>query len=183
MSKSQTVYIGIDPGLSGAIAVITPEAYSVHDMPTLWVVAGRKRNTKTGKMVDKGHNEYNIAEIKRLLVQVRDTAHSKGYPVQLWLEKVHAMPGQGVTSMFSMGVGLGIIQTIPICLDLQLNFIAPQTWKKAVMAGQGKEKAASVYRAQQLYPNAVLTGPMGGLLDGRAEALLIAHYGKTLNHI
>lgn len=176
MSK---VIIGIDPGLSGAIAVITPMAYSVHDMPTLEIIAGRKRSATTGKMVDKVRNKYNIAEIKKMLTQVRDIAHSSGFPVEVWLEDVHAMPGQGVTSMFSMGVGLGILQTIPICLEMQLNFVSPVTWKKKVMNGQGKEKDAAVYRAQQLYPNAQLVTARGRLLDGRAEALLIAHYGKT----
>lgn len=181
MSYSKTVYIGIDPGLSGAIAVITPEAYTVHDMPTLEVVAGRQRSKSTGKMTDKIRNKYHVAEIKRILLQVRDEAHAKNYPVQVWLEDVHAMPGQGVTSMFNMGVGFGVLQTVPQCLEMPLHFVSPVTWKKVVMAGQGKEKDAAVYKAQMLYPNAVLTTPRGRLLDGRAEALLIAHYGKSLN--
>ena len=46
------------------------------------------------------------------------------------------------------------------------------------MNGQGKEKDASVYRAQQLFPLAQLVGPRGGKYDGRAEALLIAEYGR-----
>ncbi len=62
-------------------------------------------------------------------------------------------------------------------LQMPLNYISPITWKKIVMAGQGKEKDAAVYKAQQLFPDAVLVTPRGRLLDGRAEALLIAWYG------
>lgn len=173
-----SVFIGIDPGLSGGIAVITPQAYTVHDMPTMQIGNGRKRNATTGKMVDKVKNKYHITEIIRILTQVRDYAHEKGWPVEVWLENVHAMPGQGVTSMFSMGEGLGILQTIPICLQMPLNFISPVTWKRKIMAGQGKEKDAAVFKAQQIFPMAVLKTRRGRLLDGRAEALLIAHFGK-----
>jgi crossover junction endodeoxyribonuclease RuvC len=164
------VIIGIDPGLSGAIGVITPLAYAVHDVPTLEVRAGKKKR-----------NRYNLAEMVRLLKQIRDEAHLNNYPVELWLEDVHAMPGQGVTSMFSMGRGLGNWEMASIALEIPLNYISPITWKKAIMAGQGKEKDAAVYRAQQLFPSAVLTGPKGGLLDGRAEALLIAEYGRRFS--
>jgi len=162
------VFIGIDPGLSGGIAVITPEAYTTFDVPVLVVVKGKTKK-----------NRYNSVEISRIFRSVMQGAAAKEYTVQVWLEDVHAMPGQGVTSMFSMGRGLGIYEGIISALGLPLNYISPITWKKKVMCGQGKEKDAAVYKAQQLFPNAVLTTPRGRLLDGRAEALLIAFYGKN----
>jgi crossover junction endodeoxyribonuclease RuvC len=160
------VIIGIDPGLNGAIAVITPEAYAVHDIPVLEV--------KKGKSVKR---RYNAVEIARIIKTVLTNAAVKNQNVEVWLEDVHAMPGQGVTSMFSMGRGLGIYEGIVSAIGLPLQYISPITWKKKVMNGQGKEKDAAVYKAQQLFPNAVLTTPRGRLLDGRAEALLIAYYG------
>lgn len=174
------VIIGIDPGLNGGIGVITPLAYTVHDMPVLTVIAGRKRNKK-GIMVDVKREKYNIAEVKRMLMQIRDEAHLNNYPVEAWLEKSQAMPDQGSVSNFNYGVGFGILQAVVTCLDIPLNLIAPVTWKQKIMAGQGKKKDAAVYRAQQLFPSAVLKGPKGGLLDGRAEALLIAQYGKMFS--
>ena len=166
MEVSKTI-IGIDPGLSGAIAVITPIAYTVHDIPILEI--------KNGKKVKK---RYNVAEVKRIIQQVRDESHLNMLPVEVWLEDVHAMPGQGVTSMFSMGRGLGMYEGVITTLDIPLNYVSPVTWKKKIMAGQGKEKGAAVYKAQQLFPIAQLVTPRGRLLDGRAEALLIAEYGK-----
>lgn len=170
------VFIGIDPGLSGAIAVITPEAYTTHDIPVLIIQKGKTEKRR-----------YNNAEISRIIFSVMKSALEKKLSVEVWLEDVHAMPGQGVTSMFSMGRGMGTYEGIIAGLnvasgiELPLHHISPITWKKKVMAGQGKEKDAAVYKAQQLFPNAVLTTPRGRLLDGRAEALLIAYYGKTFN--
>ena len=159
--------IGIDPGLSGGIAVLTPIAYTVHDIPTIQVVKGKKKK-----------NRYNVAEIVRMMKQVRDEAHLALTSVEVWLELVHAMPGQGVTSMFSMGQGLGMYEGVITSLEIPLNYISPVTWKKKIMEGQGKEKGAAVYKAQQLFPMAQLVTPRGRLIDGRAEALLIAEYGK-----
>ena len=164
-------FIGIDPGLSGAIAVITDYAQAIHDAPTLEIKSGKKIR-----------HRYNVAEIVRILKQVRDESHLKLIPVEVWLEDVHAMPGQGVTSMFSMGRGLGMYEGIVQALEMPLNFISPITWKKKMMDGQGKEKSAAVYRAQQLFPNAQLTTARGRLLDGRAESLLIAEYGRRLSN-
>lgn len=155
--------IGIDPGLSGAIAVITPTFYAVHDIPTLEVKSGKKCR-----------HRYNVSEIVKMLTQIRGGSRS----IEVWLEEVHSMPGQGVTSMFSMGRGLGMYEGIVSALSMQLNYISPVTWKKKMLDGQGKEKDASVYKAQQLFPLAQLVTPRGRLLDGRAEALLIAEYGR-----
>lgn len=170
-----TTIIGIDPGLSGAIAVVKSPIASVHDMPTLEIIAGRKRSKTTGKMVDVKRNKYNILEIKQILQQVRDMSDGS---IECWLEKSQAMPDQGGVSNFNYGVGFGILQAVVMCLGIPLNLVAPVTWKNKIMAGQGKEKDAAVYRASQLFPGVTLTTPRGRLLDGRAEALLIAEYGR-----
>lgn len=161
------VLIGIDPGLSGAIAILHPIAYTTHDIPVLEVKRGKKTKRR-----------YNVAEIVRILKRVRDESHVQQYPVEVWLEDVHAMPRQGVTSMFSMGRGLGMYEGIITSLEIPLNYISPVIWKRKIMEGQGKEKGAAVYKAQQLFPSAILTTPRGRLIDGRAEALLIAEYGR-----
>ena len=162
-------FIGIDPGLSGAIAVITDMGQATHDMPTLEIKAGKKIR-----------HRYNVSEILRILRQVRDENHANGIPVEVWLEDVHAMPGQGVTSMFSMGRGIGTLETSVIACEMPLNMISPITWKKRIMDGQGKEKDAAVFKAMQLFPSAQLVTPRGRKLDGRAEALLIAEYGRRM---
>ena len=94
------------------------------------------------------------------------------------LEKIHSMPGQGVRSMFSMGEGYGLWKGIIMTLGDPMILVTPQAWKKVMMQGMGKEKDASVLRASELFPHIAdqLVTPRGRKLNGRADALLIAHW-------
>lgn len=171
------VIIGIDPGLSGAIGVYSDALVEVYDMPTLTIEGTRKRSGKTGKMVDKKKNVYDIAVLNNMIKTLSSRALDGDHSVEVWLEKSQAMPDQGGVSNFNYGMGFGILQAVVTCNKIPLTLIHPVTWKKAIMFGMGKEKDAAVYRAQQLFPNLEFKGPRGGLLDGRAEAMLIAYYG------
>lgn len=167
--------IGIDPGMSGAIAVLDENsAYTIIDMPTFQVVMSRRRSRKTGQIKEKKRTEYNIPQILLFLTQAKASAPEG--QVEACLEAVHSMPKQGVRAMFSMGEGFGILKCALTATAISWTLVAPQTWKKAMMKGMGKEKDSSVYRALQLYPQAELMGPKGGRKHGRADALLMARY-------
>ena len=144
--------IGIDPGISGAIAKLNDNDsfISVEDMP---VMAG------TGK-----RKQVNAAELARLLRLDGGTAY---------LEQASAMPKQGVSSMFSFGCSYGIIQGVLAALSIPVVIVSPRSWKKR--AGIiGKEKDFARTLAQRLFPRAEL----GRKKDiGRADALLIARFG------
>lgn len=155
-----TLILGIDPGLSGAIAAINLNgSIDLYDCPVL----------KVGKK-----SAYNPAGMAMLLRQYQES-----YPLLLvGLEKVHAMPGQGVCSTFCFGEGFGIWLGILASLNLPHELITPQAWKKAMMNGQGsKDKDASRLVAMRLFPE------VGNQLQlkkhhGRADALLIAEFLK-----
>ncbi len=88
------------------------------------------------------------------------------------------MPGQGVVSMFSMGYGYGLLLGVIVALEIPYTLVAPQTWKKAMLFDMpARDKAASLARAKQLFPT--MSGEIGKH-HGKAEALLIAEYGKRL---
>ncbi len=148
--------LGIDIGLNGAIALVEDgQLLEVHDMPTF----SMERNGKNKRMV-------NAAELARL---IRQAAPSSAY-----LERLNAMPGQGVTSMFSMGQSLGVVLGILAALDIATTTIPPRTWQKALDVPQGKD--GSRYRAAQLFPaHAELFKRVKD--DGRSDATLIAAYG------
>lgn len=93
------------------------------------------------------------------------------------IENVHSMPGQGVASSFSFGYGLGLWVGIVVALEIPYEMVTPQRWKGVMMNGQGKEKDAARYRAQQLFPT-IADQLARKKDDGRAEALLIAEYGR-----
>jgi crossover junction endodeoxyribonuclease RuvC len=152
------IYIGIDPGLSGGVAIIS-DKIEVFDTPTTKIKSGKKNKNV--------HVESKMVDI--LLPY-------KGLDVQVVMEKVHSMPGQGVAAMFSMGEGYGLWKGILSALRLPYTLVTPQAWKKAMMSGMGKEKAASCYRCQQLFPEVEVFTPRGRALDGRGDALLMAEY-------
>jgi len=160
----EVLYLGIDPGLSGAVAFIkNGEDPIIIDTPTTKIKSGKK----TKRL-------FVESEMVRMLIDNIST-HKH---VQVALEKIHSMPGQGVAAMFSMGEGYGLWRGILSALYLPYSLVTPQSWKKELMDGMGKEKAASCYRAQQLFPKAELFGPKGGAIDGRGDALLIAEYAR-----
>lgn len=148
--------LGIDVGLNGAIAIVSDgQLIELHDMPTVSL----ERNNKTKRMV-------NAAELARLIRQ--------GKPDCAYLERLNAMPGQGVSSMFSMGQSLGVVLGILAALDIPTTTIPPRTWQKALDVPQGKD--GSRYRASQLFPaHADKFARVKD--DGRSDATLIAAYG------
>ena len=154
--------IGIDPGLNGGMAVIEQDNGSlihVADTPTAKVQSGKKTKSV--------HIESEMANLLK--------AYSTGEAMAA-IELVHAMPKQGVVSQFNFGMGFGLWIGMLAALQIPYTKVTPKRWKKHMLDGMGKEKAASCIRAQQLYPSAELFTPRGRALDGRGDALLIAAY-------
>lgn len=159
-------FIGIDPGLSGAIAVITDNSLiRIYDTPTTTITKGAGKSKKNKR-----------AYVESRMVEILSQYNYES--VHIGIEKVHSMPGQGVASMFSMGYGYGLWIGIVVALKLPYTLITPQRWKKELMSGMSKEKAASCIRAQQLYPDGEFFTPRGRAWDGRGDSVLIATYLK-----
>jgi crossover junction endodeoxyribonuclease RuvC len=87
------VHIGIDPGLSGAVAVLSDDGIlvSVHDMPVL-----------TLKVARGTRHEYDAPGLMALLEPY------SGPQSHVIIEEAQAMPGQGTRSMFTTGLGFGL---------------------------------------------------------------------------
>ena len=97
-------------------------------------------------------------------------------------EAVHAMKGQGVSSMFSFGQRLGELEGMLQTLHIGYELVRPQAWQKSCQITPKSGKQGTFQVMSKLYPSALLTGPKGGILDGRCDALGIAHYlRKTYN--
>jgi crossover junction endodeoxyribonuclease RuvC len=156
-----TVIFGIDPGITGAVAILSGygEVYGLCDAPTIQVTTGKKK--------------------RRELLPLEMAAIVGSYSTcrrLAFIEWAQAMPGQGVTSMFSYGQGFGLWLGILAALGISTTKVRPRAWKKAMLEGHdASDKASSVARAAALFPEAKL----GKKSDaGRAEALLIAEYGR-----
>ena len=141
------VYIGIDPGAKGSMCVIS-----------------------NGKVLFK---DFDLKDYSNTLKAFLDTDDTE---LMVAIEKVHAMPGQGVSSSFSFGQRLGELEGMLTALQIPYELVAPKDWQKAcgIPAKSDKKGIASVI--QKLYPTAELYGNKGGLRDGRSDALGLAHF-------
>lgn len=152
-------YIGIDPGLTGAIALMN-EGYAdplVWDMPTV----------ANGKGVVK----YEVDPVG--LAHIVEGFVGFGAS-RVILERTNAMPGQGVASMFSMGVSRGVVLGVLGSMRLPYEEVAPSQWKKH-FGLIGADKDMSRRLALQLYPQ--LAKQLARKKDhNRAEAVLLATY-------
>jgi crossover junction endodeoxyribonuclease RuvC len=157
------ISIGIDPGISGAIAAVnaqTLEALEVADTPVV---------TAEGKKL------YDISGMAALIRHM-----SLFGDAVVTLEQAQAMPGQGVSSTFATGRGFGIWEGVLSALDVPYRTVRPIAWAKRVLAGTpGEGKERSIQFAMRMFPGAELT-PKGSRKprDGRADALCLAYYGS-----
>jgi crossover junction endodeoxyribonuclease RuvC len=149
--------LGIDPGAHGAIAVLSPtgELLGVHDMPTVEVAVGKGKRTRLAEAALAG------------LIKEAGATHA-------FVERVSAMPGQGVSSMFAFGEALGIAKGILAALAVPTTHITPQQWKRAMRVTD--DKGGCRLRAMQLFPASAAQFSRAKD-DGRAEAALIALHG------
>lgn len=150
--------LGIDPGASGALAVVEGGLLvELLDMPTTMV----KRGTREVREVNAPMLGHMVAALKA------DAA---------LIEQVGAMPGQGVSSMFAFGRALGVLEGVLGALQVPTTKVPPQTWQRAMKVRGGKDGARE--RAMQLYPAKAMEFARKKD-DGRADAALIASYGAA----
>lgn len=152
-----TVWIGIDPGLTGAVAYYEAGYWHVHDIPV--------RATEGG-LVDR---EVDAEALTALLAPMRaEHGHLA------CLERTHAMPKQGVSTMFSMGDTRGAIRGVLGALGMPYRQAQPQIWK-AHFQLIGAQKDASVARCLGFFP---YLAPHLKLKKhhNRAEAVLIGQW-------
>lgn len=153
-----TLFIGIDPGLYGAIAVYDAGAnlLSVHDIPT---------------------HELTVNGKKRLQIDKHALSHLFMWDLLIgraFVEDVHSMPAQGVASSFKFGFVAGCIQQAVVDAGFELVLVPPQVWKRRFNLTSDKD--ASRARASELLPAHAHLWPLKKH-DGRAEAALLALYG------
>lgn len=150
------IYIGIDPGFTGGIAVLDKDAaiIELEDMPVI----------KVGKK-----NELDGPEIVNILTNARVLAKC-----HVFIEKCQSMPGQGIASTGRYMEGYGRLRGICEGLSLPYTLVHPKTWKKIMMPDMLKEKGQSIIRVKQLYPDIDLPRKKD---HGKSDAVLIGRYG------
>lgn len=142
-----TRIIGIDPGKTGALAYMNGSTVKLYPFDDM--------------------SEQDVAVL---------IASFAGAGAVAYLEKVHAMPEQGVSSMFTFGKHYGFVRGCLTSQGIPFHDVPPQTWQKALGLGKNygskpDRKKAHRAQAQQWYPRLNIT-------LAAADALLIAEYGR-----
>lgn len=146
------IFIGVDPGLTGAIGCCG-ERPLVYDMPTRpWGKSGKKA--------------VDLETVRRIGLNIYDDRDTR-----VLIERVGAMPGQGVTSMFSLGMSMYGVAGVFAGMGFTVRFVEPRVWKAYFKLGADKDEAREI--AMKRFPKIDLHLKKH---HGRAEALLIAQY-------
>lgn len=143
-------FIGIDPGKTGAAALITGDGtHEVLDYPSSPSLIV---DTFRGWLLN---HEISLAA----------------------LEKVGARPGQGVVSMFTFGRNLGAWEGIISTFSIPFMMPTPRQWQKGIIDQKAgvDPKTRSLNTARRLFPDAELTRKKD---HGRADALLLAFWAR-----
>lgn len=157
------IVLGIDPGVSGAVAAVDPRGTClVDDLPTV-EVPGNGRTTR--KLCGRG-----LATLLRRFVPAGETC-------LVVLEDVHVMPGgvSGSSANTSLMHSKGVIEGVLGVLRMDCHLVSSQTWKR--FYGVGSDKDASLATARTLYPGAQQQLRLKKF-HNRAEAILLAHWGS-----
>lgn len=151
MSYVRNCFIGVDPGKSGAYAIIFPDRIFVAP----W-------------------DDYRFTDD---MDYVAHCVRPYMYPI-VCVESVHAMPKQGVTSTFTFGKNAGFIEGVLTAYKIPYELVPPKSWKK--MFSLTGEKQQSIDVCKRLFPDVSLRKTENCRTDddGMAEALLMAEYAK-----
>tara|TARA_R100001460_G_scaffold84261_1_gene125513 strand:+ start:398 stop:889 length:492 start_codon:yes stop_codon:yes gene_type:complete len=159
--------IGIDPGKSGAVVSMCLDTHAVlskHITPMI--------------KVGKSRQEYDIPEMSSILGELSEGG------AKVFIEKQQARPGQGVSSMFTTGMGYGIWLGLCGGLRIPMEVVSPRAWTRDILRGvPGDGKGRNILAAKRLFPSQDLRKSDRARVphDGICDALLIAEYGWRLS--
>lgn len=151
---------GIDPGISGAVAILDgTQILTVFDLP----------------VVEERHGKGTRSRIAPALFQ--DELLGDFKVGVAYVEHVTASPQMGTVSAFRFGEAFGTILAVLQCCGIRTELVRPQVWKKSLHLNNDGEVSRA--RAIELWPDA--SHYFKRKLDhNRAEAALIAEYGRRI---
>ena len=151
MSEMKKVFIGVDPGKSGAMAVVEPDG-----------------------------NVYFVSYTAQLcylndLKTLSNTAH-----MVVVIERLFARPGKlsSAKANFELGRCMGELETMLAMVGLPFQEVTPQAWQKEF--GVSGDKQTHIDCAKRLFPGVPLKRSEKCVkdFDGYADALLMAEYAR-----
>jgi hypothetical protein len=152
-------YLGIDPGAKGSLCILDPSGDITFDAaPTAF------------------KDSFKLFQGLKFMVA------TIGSFTAVAIEDVHSLYGMSAKSNFNFGRNVQAVTSLLQHIPIEFLLVTPKIWQTSVgipppAQRNGVDIKRLVYeRANELYPSVTLTGPRGGLLDGKSDALMIAHY-------
>ena len=156
------IVLGIDPGLTGAWALVRDKhLLTLGDLPTVEFSAGRVKRKLDGVQF-------------ALMVRNMCASFCEGEDLVACVEKVFSMPGQGVSSMFSLGMSAGIIEGVLAAERVPIHWTTPSAWTSTQRAG--RDKGHSVPACNANWPGMAANWTLKKH-HNRCDAALIAKHG------
>jgi hypothetical protein len=154
--------IGIDPGLTGGVAMLRDDGSLdfAEPMPVLQAAVATVDYATLEQWIDSRLHWYD--------------GKSPRAPVFAYVERAQSMPDQGVSSAFNYGLLFGSVLTALAALDIGYELVSPRKWKATF--GLDTDKRKSIALATQFYPQ---LAPLRAKDDGLAEAVLLARWGMV----
>lgn len=159
MTHKPTSIIGIDPGSAGAAVCLLP-------------------NSNETSFID--FKTSTPVEVARWLENVKHNFEIR----IIMIEKVSSIPGASANSNFKFGWNVGGINWLTESMGVGIDHITPRKWQQYLGCKKSSKDPANALKKEisalisRLYPQSEMRGPRGGLLDGRSDALAIAHYAR-----
>lgn len=158
------IICGIDPGFSGGLSIFN----NTNLINCIIMPIEEKEN---------GKNKINGKELTLFLNQNK---------VELvFLEHVHAFAGQGRTSIWNFGEGVGVVKGVCECLGIEYKEVSPQKWKKKVLGDlySHEDKEGTIKFVKEKFPemNLLKTPRCKVPHDGKADSIGIGYYGMLVN--
>lgn len=154
-------YLGIDPGAKGAICLLVTDSVGMPQIEFL-------------------DNSLPPEVIHEKLTRINKKVN------MCMIEDVASIPGASAKSNFMFGWNVSMLRTLLAIQQFGYDIVKPKVWQKAVgvvvpqkIKGTERKKRIKNQVAEiceRIYPGCKIRGPKGGLLDGRSDALMIAHY-------
>lgn len=169
------IYLGVDPGDKGYICALDPL---------------------------EGFAEFlsNASQPQQIIKELRHLQMNFGVK-RVCVEHVHSIPRASAKSNFTFGFNVGMLHCAFLGIGFGVDLVTPKVWQKhagillpatpkgvdadatkKIAAARKKHLKESVGKiCNRLYPDISVHGPQGGLLDGKSDALMIAHYAYHLH--
>ena len=148
--------ISIDPGASGSMCIM--------------------ELTPSNSLLCIKFIDFSSLGLIGYINELKSIDYTKFNTSKIGIELVHSMHGQGVKSVFSFGQRLGELIGMLQALGLGYLSISPQIWQKTLKVKPKSGKLGTFNEIIKIYPSAQVLGSRGGILDGRCDALGIAHH-------